>query len=147
VERAATFLATGAYVGYVPVAPGTFGSLLALPLALALAALALPAPAHVALLAALIAGSMAVCGRAARVLGDDDGRIVLDEICGMLVAIALVAPTPWVLAAAFGFFRAFDILKPFPVGWLDRELKGGAGIVADDVVAGLYANLLVRVLT
>jgi phosphatidylglycerophosphatase A len=147
VARVVTFLASGAYTGYIPVAPGTFGSALAVPLAVALAGLGLPPVGHVVLIAVLSALAMVVCDRAERDLGHDSRIIVLDEICGMLVATAFLAPTPWVLGAAFLFFRAFDVLKPFPCNLLDRRMPGGAGIVSDDLVAGLYANLLVRVLT
>jgi len=147
VRHVITFLATGAYVGYLPVAPGTFGSLLAIP-AVFLLARARPAPtALVAGLAALSALAMVVCHRAGVAFGDpDSGRIVLDEVCGMLVAGAFVstAPAIWL---AFALFRLFDVVKPFPARYLDRRMRNGFGVVADDLVAGLYANLVVRALT
>jgi phosphatidylglycerophosphatase A len=148
VRHAITFLATGAYVGYLPLAPGTFGSLLALPLLYVIARVR-PAPA--ALLGGLVlfcALAMIVCDRAGAAYGDaDTGKIVLDEICGMLVAGAWIVPTTASLALAFAFFRLFDVLKPFPARYLDRRVRNGIGVVADDLVAGVYANLLVRALS
>jgi phosphatidylglycerophosphatase A len=147
VDRVAIFLASGAYVGYIPVASGTFGSLLALPLLVGLARSAWSPAAIAALLAAAALLAMPVCGRAGRVYGESDSsRIVLDEVCGMLVAGALLPPTVWALGLAFAAFRLFDIVKPFPAGHFDRQVKNGVGVVADDLVAGIYANLVVRML-
>jgi phosphatidylglycerophosphatase A len=147
VRHAITFLATGAYVGYLPVAPGTFGSLLALPL-LCLLARARLTPASLTGLIALVAlSSMAVCHRAGIAFAESDsGKIVLDEICGMLVAGAWIVPTATSLLVVFALFRLFDVLKPFPAGYLDRRVRNGIGVVADDLVAGVYANLVARVL-
>jgi phosphatidylglycerophosphatase A len=148
VRHVVTFLATGAYVGYLPVAPGTFGSLLAIPL---LCGLARARPAPVVLLGGLVLFSlfaMVVCQRAGAQYADpDSGKIVLDEVCGMLVAGAWIVPTTLSLALVFLAFRMFDVLKPFPARYLDRHVRNGIGVVADDLVAGLYANLIVRVLT
>lgn len=141
------FFATGGYVGLMPVAPGTFGSLIGLPLLLGLARLGLGVTATVALVGGAALAAMAICHEAGRALGDaDSGQLVLDEVCGMLVAGLLLDPTPWILGLAFLFFRVFDVLKPFPARWIDRSLKNGVGVVADDLVAGLYTNVLVRVL-
>lgn len=141
------FLASGSYVGYVPVAPGTFGSLLALPLLVGLGHAGLPAWVVVALVAAASLAAMPICGRAGRIYGQaDSSRIVLDEVCGMLIAGALVPPTARALAIAFAAFRLFDVVKPFPAGHFDRHVKNGVGVVADDLVAGIYAQLVVRVL-
>jgi phosphatidylglycerophosphatase A len=143
-----TFLATGAYVGRIPVAPGTFGSALAIPLLVALPRLRLPGLALVALLAAFVALAMLVCHQAGALFANaDSGRIVLDEICGMLVAGAWIEPTPAALVWIFLLFRLFDIVKPFPARAIDRRMKNGIGVVADDLVAGLYANLIVRAIT
>jgi phosphatidylglycerophosphatase A len=148
VDHVVLFLASGSYVGYVPVASGTFGSLLALPLLVWFARAGLSAGAVVALVATAGLAAMPVCGRAGRLYGQaDSSRIVLDEICGMLIAGALLPLTAWNLTLAFLAFRLFDILKPFPAGHLDRNVKNGVGVVADDLVAGVYANLVVRMLT
>jgi phosphatidylglycerophosphatase A len=147
VRQAITFLATGAYVGLIPVAPGTFGSLLGIPLLLVLARLELSPASVLSLVGAIALLAMAVCERAGRDGGEmDRGSIVLDEICGMLVAGALIAPTARALTLVFVVFRLLDIVKPFPAGYLDRRLKNGVGVVGDDLVAGLYTNLLVRTL-
>lgn len=147
-DRLVVFLASGAYVGYVPVASGTFGSLLSLPLLVALDRSGWSPSAVVALLIVGSVLSMVVAGRAGRIYGvHDSSRIVLDEVCGMAIAGALLAPTAWNLTLAFLVFRLFDIVKPFPAGYFDRDVKNGFGVVADDLVAGLYANLVVRVLT
>jgi phosphatidylglycerophosphatase A len=147
VDRLVCFLASGAYVGYVPWAPGTFGSLLALPLLVALASAPWPAAGTALLIALASALAMPVCGRAGRVWGQtDSSRIVLDEVCGMLIAGAFLPITVRHLGAAFLVFRLFDIVKPFPASHFDRHVKNGLGVVADDLVAGIYANLVVRML-
>jgi phosphatidylglycerophosphatase A len=151
VRHAITFLATGAYVGYLPVAPGTFGSLLGVPLLCLLARARLSVPAMVALLAVVSLAAMAICDRAGLAFADpDSGKIVLDEICGMLVAGAGVVqpvPTATSLLVVFALFRLFDVWKPFPARHIDRRVRNGIGVVGDDLVAGLYANLVARVLT
>ena len=140
-------LATGGYVGYVPFAPGTFGSVLALPLLVAVARLEWSPVAVAVALGVLVLASIPVCARAGRIFGQtDSSRIVLDEICGMAIAGASLPPTAWALGLAFLAFRVFDIVKPFPASYFDRHVKNGAGVVADDVVAGIYANLVVRLL-
>ena len=147
-DRLVVFLASGAYVGYVPVASGTFGSLLALPLLIALDRSGWSTAIVGALLVAGSALAMVIAGRASRIYGvHDSSRIVLDEICGMAIAGALMPPTIWNLTLAFLVFRLFDIVKPFPAGYFDRDVKNGMGVVADDLVAGVYANLVVRILT
>lgn len=147
-RRATIFLATGAYVGLIPVAPGTFGSALAIPILLAFERWRFSDAAVLAVLALVIPVAMAICHGAGHAYADaDSGKIVLDEVCGMLIAGALIVPSALSLALGFVLFRAFDIWKPFPARYLDRHLRNGFGVVADDVVAGLYANLVVRALT
>lgn len=146
-DRFVVFVASGAYLGFIPVAPGTFGSLLALPLLVAVARLEWPVAAVVALIALVSAAAVPVCARAGHVWAQtDSSRIVLDEVCGMLIAGALLPPTLGTLTLAFLAFRVFDIMKPFPAGYFDRHVKNGFGVVADDLVAGVYANLVVRML-
>lgn len=145
--RVVVLLATGGYVGYVPFAPGTFGSVLALPLLVAVGRLAWSPLTVVLSLVVLALAAIPICARAGRIFGQtDSSRIVLDEVCGMAVAGALLPPTAWALGLAFLAFRAFDIVKPFPASYFDRHVKNGAGVVADDLVAGIYANLVVRLL-
>jgi phosphatidylglycerophosphatase A len=146
VERVVLFLASGAYVGYVPVAPGTFGSLLALPVLVGLAGA--PPAVVVVTIIVLVALAVPICHRAGAAWGQvDSSYIVLDEVCGMAIAGAFLPASWWTLTLAFLAFRCFDIVKPYPAGHFDRYVKNGFGVVFDDVTAGVYANLVVRMLT
>jgi phosphatidylglycerophosphatase A len=123
--------------GYAPAAPGTFGSLGAIPLALALSYL--PATGYLAATVAFAALSMVAAHRAGRYWGIPDASpIVIDEVAGYLLTMALI-PLSWQsVAAGFVLFRAFDILKPWPASAFDR-MKNGFGVVMDDLAAGAYA--------
>lgn len=138
------FLATVGGVGYSPVASGTVGSLVALPLVLGLASLRAIAPlAYGAAVAVVIGVAVWSAGAADRLFGDhDNGKIVIDEVAGMVVT-GVFLPAGWLaLGAGFAAFRLFDILKPYPAGYFDRDVGGGWGVVADDLVAGVYAGLV-----
>jgi phosphatidylglycerophosphatase A len=138
----ARFIASGFGVGYAPVAPGTAGSLLALLLG-ALLMLASPVALPVAALAATIGGVWAI--RAARVDGDP-GWVVIDEVAGQWIAMLPLPRAAWTgLLAAFLLFRLFDITKPGPVGWADRR-HGAVGVMADDVIAGAIAAVILSLL-
>ena len=143
----AVWLATGAWIGFVPLAPGTFGSLLGIPLALAIGML--PGAWWQAFaLAAAAAIGVPICTAAIRRLGGphDPGCIVLDEVVGMAATLFLFDATrPLVVLAAFLMFRVFDIVKPSPARDVER-LPLGWGVMADDLVAALYANLLLHAL-
>jgi phosphatidylglycerophosphatase A len=142
------FLATGAYVGLIPVAPGTMGSLAALPLVALLGGSSLGIVAVVLLLAVVCGVAAAVCHAAGVMYAEvDSGKIVLDEICGMLIAGALIVPTGMSLLLTFAVFRLLDIVKPPPARYFDRYVHNGFGVIADDIVAGVYTNLVIRVLT
>jgi phosphatidylglycerophosphatase A len=137
---AVRWLATGAGVGRVPFAPGTAGSLLGA--ALCFPFLYLPWPVYLG--AALLLTAMAVwsADRAAADLGQPDPpEIVIDEIAGMWVAAVALPPTLYDLAAVFLLFRLMDVVKPAPIPRLER-LRGGLGIVADDVAAALLARAM-----
>ncbi len=84
-------------------------------------------------------------GRAATLFGGhDDSRIVIDEVAGLVVA-GLFVPGSWLATGlAFALFRLFDVVKPFPAGWVDRRVRGGLGVVGDDLIAGVYAGLSAR---
>ena len=139
------FLATGGYIGYIPFGPGTFGSLIGLPLCFLLSRIQLAAAIITVLV--IIALAIWISNAAERILErKDPGCIVIDEIAGMVVTLIGL---PFNLAtAAIGFilFRILDIFKPFPIRILDKRLSGGLGIVADDVVAGILSNILIRIL-
>jgi phosphatidylglycerophosphatase A len=142
----ARFIATGGYSGYAPVAPGTFGTLPAIPLAWLLARAAELDPlAYSAGLIASIAVAVWAAGAFASEQGIKDPQtVVVDEIVGYFVTVAFLPADPWVLGAGFFAFRFFDIVKPPPARQAER-LPGGVGIVADDLIAGVFANVLVRV--
>ncbi len=140
-RRVATFLASVAYLGYSPVAPGTVGTLAAvavywwlIPNVWWLAAVA----------AAATAAGVWAGGVAEKVWGEKDPRrVCLDEFAAYFVAVAFLPKTIFYAALAFVLSRFFDIIKPFPAGRAQR-LAGGWGIMADDVVAGVYANLVAQ---
>jgi phosphatidylglycerophosphatase A len=130
--------------GYAPAAPGTFGTLGAIPLYLALSRLS--PGAYVAATFAFSALAMAAAARAGRYWGIADASpIVIDEVAGYLVTMALV-PFSWPAAlAGFVLFRVFDVLKPWPASAFDR-MKTGFGVVMDDLAAGVYAWAVLRLL-
>jgi len=144
-EKAAVFLATGFYVGNIPFAPGTFGSLIGLALCFLLAGVQLSAAIIAALL--IIGLAIWIANVAARTLKrKDPGCIVIDEIAGMVVTLIGLPFNLTTAVTGFILFRILDILKPFPIRILDKQVSGGLGIVADDVVAGIFANLSLRIL-
>lgn len=143
---ASTLAATMLGIGYFPVAPGTIASAVAVPLAIAIAVFG----GHPLVLAgaSLIAFGIGIvaCGEYIRATGKPDpSECVIDELAGQWLACAGVAFGTLSLPAfllAFVLFRLFDIWKPWPVGWADRELDGGLGVMADDMLAGLMAAVL-----
>ncbi|MDP2391816.1 MAG: phosphatidylglycerophosphatase A [Methylococcaceae bacterium] len=134
------FLAFGFGSGLAKKAPGTFGTLAAVPLYLALVqAQSLMVYSVVTLLVILV--GVWICGQAAEKLGEHDfGGIVWDEIAGFLVTMCLVPFTWQAVALGFILFRVFDIVKPWPIRWIDRQVHGGLGIMLDDVLAGVFAG-------
>jgi phosphatidylglycerophosphatase A len=131
-------VATGLYVGMIPRAPGTWGSLAALlPWLLIKDLHLLP---YLAVLAAVFVFGFFAAGSAEKILDRPDaGAIVIDEILGMFITLTLAPAHPAACLLGFIFFRIFDIAKPFPVSWVDQHIHGGIGIMMDDVIAGLYA--------
>jgi phosphatidylglycerophosphatase A len=140
---AALALATCFGVGYAPIAPGTFGSLAGLALWFVL-------PASIAVqtgaVAVVFVGGVWAAGVAERHFhATDPGPVVIDEVLGMLVTLFLV-PVGWPGAlVGFFFFRLFDVVKPYPANRFER-LPGGIGIMADDFMAAVYANIVLRIL-
>ena len=142
-DRVTVVFASVLFLGYAPVASGTVGSLPAAGVAACLR----DRPAALLLVAAVLFFlGMAASTRAEKIFGKKDAStIVIDEFVGMLIAF-LWLPVTWGSGiAVFLLFRLFDILKPFPAGRCER-LGGGLGVMADDVVAGIYANLAFRIL-
>ncbi len=139
------FLALGFGSGLAPHAPGTFGTLAAVPLYLLLAGL--PLWIYLAVTAVACTAGIWICDRAARDFGvHDHPAIVWDEIAGFLVTmIAAPAGVIWIVAG-FLLFRFFDIFKPWPIGLLDRRVQGGLGIMLDDLLAGVYAAMVLQIL-
>ena len=137
------FLAFGFGSGLSPWAPGTAGTLAAIPLWWLASQAGLLTYVLVTVL--VVAVGPWLCGRTSRDLGvHDHGGIVWDEIAGFLLTMtALPVSWQWGLAG-FLLFRVFDIVKPWPIGWLDRHIHGGTGIMVDDLVAGVYAAALLQ---
>ena len=136
-DKAVFILATWFGTGLLPFAPGTFGTVGAVPLILVLQYC--PLACRVLFSLFFLAAAIWVSGRAASFLDNPDpSQVVIDEVAGFLAATILLQGSWPDLVIAFLLFRVFDILKPFPVGFLDRRLTGGIGIVMDDIAAGCY---------
>ncbi|MGD0946509.1 MAG: phosphatidylglycerophosphatase A [Candidatus Binatia bacterium] len=142
------FLASAGYVGYIPVASGTFGSLVAIPMFWGFDALrATSVPLYVLTYLGSVAAACWIAGLAEIYLQEHDShKIVIDEVVGYLAATLFFTPTWRHALAAFVIFRALDVIKPYPAGYIDKHAPGGAGVVLDDVVSGIYSNLALRVL-
>ena len=141
----ALFIATCGYVGYVRFAPGTAGSIVGLALYGA-AVMVGGAPVQLGLLAAVLAVGVWSSAASERHFGrTDPGAVVIDEVAGMLITLLGLQVTWSGALAGFLAFRFFDVVKPFPARWAER-LPGGWGIMADDVIAGVYAHLALRLL-
>ena len=129
------FIALGFGSGLAPKAPGTAGTLVAIPFYLAMQALPLPVYASITLACVVI--GIGICGYAAKALGvHDHPAIVFDEIAGFFITMFAAPPGLLPLLAGFVLFRLFDALKPWPISWFDRNVHGGFGIMLDDVIAG-----------
>ena len=142
VDRLALLISTVGGVGHAPLAPGTVAS------ALTALALGVLSPSRLALvvflLAVILVGTWAAQEAERSLGGKDPGAIVVDEVAGMALAVLTVPLTPAVLIAGFVLFRVFDIVKPYPAN-AHQRLPGGVGVMIDDLVAGLYALLLLLV--
>jgi phosphatidylglycerophosphatase A len=136
-------LATGFYAGYIPVASGTFGTVVAVPLCYFISILS---PLVGFVFVAIFAGfAVWVSGEAEKIFDKkDSGLIVIDEMAGFLVALYFIPFTASSLVLGFVLFRLMDIVKPFPIKRLESALPGGWGVVGDDLLAGAYANVALR---
>ena len=132
------FLALGFGSGLIPFMPGTFGSLAALPLLIPFLYL----PPVTLLIAAVLASAIGIylCGKTADDMQvHDHGSIVWDEVAGILLTFLWVPLSLWTVVVGFLLFRFFDIVKPWPIGPVDKYVSGGLGIMLDDIIAGLMA--------
>jgi phosphatidylglycerophosphatase A len=142
-RRLILFLASWGGAGYLPLAPGTWGSLAALPLAWALSQ---TGPLGYALgVAAILALALWAAGPAQGYLGGEDhSAIVIDEVAGQLITLAGVALTWQSVLAGFLIFRLLDIVKPWPIRWLSRGPSGSLEVVIDDVIAGVMGRIVLE---
>lgn len=132
------FFASGFGAGAMPIAPGTFGTLMAIPLVLILAKTSWLIYAIFTVIYSLLA--MWACDKTAKDWGaEDPGASASDEIAGFLVTMFAMTPSVYSIAAGFVLFRILDIWKPFPIRWFDRNIHGGIGIVLDDLIAGAFS--------
>ncbi len=136
-------LATGIGVGYSPIAPGTLGTLITIPVYYFLSEI--PSPLYEITLVGFFFLSVWISENAEIFFGKkDDQRIVVDEMMGFLITMLWVPKTIHFIIIGFILFRFFDILKPFPIRRVDKGLRGGWGVVLDDVIAGVYANIILH---
>ncbi|MCL1078843.1 phosphatidylglycerophosphatase A [Parashewanella spongiae] len=138
------FLALGFGSGLAAKAPGTFGTLAALPVFLLLSFLPVSSYILVTIIVSVV--GIYICDKAARDMGvHDHGAIVWDEVAGLLTTlIAVPMQWQWILVG-FALFRFFDIIKPWPIKWLDAKVSGGFGIMIDDIVAGIFSLVCLQV--
>jgi phosphatidylglycerophosphatase A len=142
-QKSVMFLATGGFVGKIPFAPGTFGTVVGLLFCFLLSRIDPVVAIPVTIF--FIAVAVLISGEASKILDQDDpGCIVIDEIAGIAVTLLGLPFNMVVVVAGFFIFRVLDILKPFPIRYLENKLKGGAGIVMDDVAAGLIGHIVLR---
>ena len=139
------WLAFGLGSGLSPIAPGTMGTVIAVPFFIFLAQLSAPWYALMMVVTAVI--GVWLCQSAVDALGQHDHKaIVWDEIVGYWWTMWLLPATPWVMLAGFISFRLFDIWKPWPISWLDRHVKGGLGVMVDDLAAAVLAYFAVQLI-
>ena len=139
----ANFIALGGGLGLAPKAPGTFGTLLGIPLLFLMPSNLM---AYLAIVVVLFVLGVWVCDTCAKNLGvHDHPGIVWDEVVGYLITMIAVPKTLVWVVVGFILFRIFDILKPWPIGWVDKKVHGGFGIMLDDVLAAVFALIVIQV--
>ena len=138
------YIATLGFIGYLPAAPGTFGTLCAF---LVFILLKPSSFLHLLILLIIIPVGILSAHRAEMLLNDKDSRhIVIDEFCGFSFSLIAIPFSISYLLIAFFLFRIFDILKPFPIRTIESSLSGGMGIMADDIMAAIYTNIILQIL-
>jgi phosphatidylglycerophosphatase A len=135
-----TLLATWFGAGLLPRAPGTWGSLAALPFGVGLYWLSGPLGLAAASLGVFLIGLWAAQSYERTAAVKDPGAIVIDEVAGQWLTLIPAGLNPWAVLLAFLLFRLFDVIKPWPISWADRHLKGSFGVMADDIIAAAYAG-------
>jgi phosphatidylglycerophosphatase A len=143
VTRLAVFIATVGYCGYFPIAPGTVGSAAGLVVYLLVWWTQSPVVEGLLIVALYAIGIWAGTEAEHYFGGIDPGPVVIDEVLGMLITLAFMPVGLWTAIAGFVLFRIFDVIKPFPAGRFER-LHGGLGVMSDDAMAAVYANLSLR---
>ena len=139
------FMATGFYSGRIPYAPGTFGTLAAIPFVLVF--LIIPTPFNGIYITGLILSAIYISDKAEQILRQKDpGCIVIDEIAGYVVTMSFVPINIYTMVTGFLIFRFFDIVKPAPVKYFERNFPGGAGVVLDDIMAGVLSAAVLRII-
>ena len=142
-DRSVMVLATGFFAGYIPFAPGTFGSIVGLSLCFLLSKAKLSVAIPFILI--FIFFAIWISNKAEKILKQNDpGCIVIDEIAGIMLTFLGLPFNIISVAAGFLTFRFFDILKPFPIRYMEKRFTGGTGIVLDDLAAGIFSNLVLR---
>ena len=143
-QKSVMFIATGCFIGNISFAPGTLGSILGLALCFLLSKIEFWVALGLTILFVLFAMWMA--HEAETILkAEDPGCIVIDEMAGMLVTLIGLPFNMISVLTGFLVFRILDILKPYPIRFLERKLSGGIGIVMDDIAAGIMGNIILRV--
>ncbi len=138
------FIATLGFIGYLPLAPGTFGTIFALLIFIVLKPSAF---LHLLILLIIIPTGIISAHRAEIILHERDSRhIIIDEFCGYFFSLILIPASVNSALIAFFLFRFFDILKPFPIRTIESSLSGGIGIMADDIMAAIYTNIILQIL-
>ncbi len=144
-EKAVMFIATGCFIGKIPLAPGTFGSIVGILPCFILSGTSVLIAIFFAVI--FIIFSIWIAHNAERILNKKDpGCVVIDEIAGMVVTLIGLPFNVISVAGGFIIFRVLDITKPFPIRFFERHFSGGAGIVLDDVAAGIIGNIILRLL-
>ncbi len=144
-QKSVMFLATGCFIGNISFAPGTFGSILGLPLCFFLSKIGFSMAVFLTLIFILCA--VWIAHEAEKILKTEDPScIVIDEIAGMILTLTGLPFNIISVSAGFFLFRMLDIWKPYPIRLLERKFSGGTGIVIDDVAAGIFSNLVLRIL-
>jgi phosphatidylglycerophosphatase A len=141
-RRPAVVVATWFAAGLLPFSPGTWGSLAALPFAWAIVAAAGKTGLAIATSALVGIGAWAAKAVIADLGLDDPGAVVVDEVAGQWLVLLAAPRRLWAYALGFVLFRLFDIWKPWPVGWADRHVRGGFGVMLDDLLAAVYAAIV-----